>query len=164
MTADGDLLSLLVAAKAAGLGWYGMAAACVVVAIRILRLDAVQSMLPVLWRWQVLKPWAQLAIVGVGALGASWVAGLVAGNAPLAALGAAVPVALAAIGGHEMTRAAGYAQTAAELARNPGYQPSGLRSALDPLLPVDRDRLMRVGPSLVSKVRPDAHEPGNGAL
>jgi hypothetical protein len=136
-----DDAQLIADAMGAGVAWYGVAAACVTVCIRLLRRPVVQRLLPHAVRWASLPAPAQWAIVGLTAAGASWVTSLIAGHPPGAAALAALPVALAAVGGHEGTRACGYLDTRRRIKRAADYRPGSIRTTLDVVLPIDHRAL-----------------------
>lgn len=136
-------LDLLRQALDAGVGWYGIAAAAVVLLIRLYRSAPMQAIVPLVMQWRRLRPWARLTLVFAAALLSAWVAALIAGQGPLLALGMAIPVAIAAIGSHEVTKTVGYVQTQAAVAKNLGYRPGAIRTALQPVIPIDRNAMRR---------------------
>lgn len=138
-----EAIEMLSSAIEAGGTWYAVAVAVVVVIVRIYRQPAMQGLLPPESRWDALPKLARLVIVLVVALGAAWVAALLAGQSPLAALLAALPVALSAVATHKVTQAIGYAHTSAQTRKDLGYKPGSIRTALDPILPIDRERVER---------------------
>lgn len=127
----------------AGAGWYAIAAAAVVLFIRMLRSETVQLLLPLPWQWKRLRRWVRLGIVFLTALASAWVTTLLAGHPPLAALGMAIPIAVAAIAGHKTTQAIGYAHTNASINGNLAYEPGSIRTAISPILPIDRRAVKR---------------------
>lgn len=138
-----EALALFLQSREAGLGWYGVAAAGVVVLVRGFRLESVQAALPVVAQWGRLKKWVQLTIVAVTSLAASWVTALMTGMAPAAALLFALPTAIAAVGGHKVSKKVGHAMTRESLRMDIGYSPSVLRKAVTPLLPMDEKAMKR---------------------
>lgn len=138
-----DALELLSAAVQAGAGWYAVAAACVVLGIRAYRHPAIQGALPKSKRWKSLPSWGRLALVFLSSTGAAVVTSILAGHTLWAALAAAMPVAAAAIGAHESTRAVGYAHTSGKIMQDLAYEPGVLRRAAEPIFPIDRQRLSR---------------------
>jgi hypothetical protein len=138
-----EAIALYQEAARAGLEWWGLAAVFVVLSIRALRTDVAQGLLPAVFQWHRLKRWAQLLIIFAAALGSAWVTALIGGAAPKAALLAALPVGLAAIGGHKVTKAAGHAHTQSQLRKNLNYEPGSIRTSIAPLLPIDQNSLRR---------------------
>ena len=128
---------LLTKAIESGAGAWAVAPAAVVAGVRMLRAGPIQAAMPPRWRWDSLPWWAQYLVVGVSSAAASMATGVLLGVAPAVALAAAIPVALAAIGGNEVTKAAGYAGTAKRLAENPDYEPSALRKAVAGVVPIN---------------------------
>ena len=155
-----DVGVLIQQVQQAGLGWYGAAAVTVVLLVRLLRMEAVQMLIPMEWQWNRLKPWARLLIVFASAFAASWLAALLSGQAPVAALAAAVPVALTAIAGHKGTQAVGHADTQRRLLRDPEYSPTALRSVVSPVLPIDRQAIDMSKAAVEIRKRSN----GNGSL
>lgn len=134
---------LLNQAIQSGLGAWAVAPAAVVAGVRVLRAAPIQAAIPPRWRWDSLPWWAQYVVVGVSSVAASVATAVLVGVAPAVALAAAVPVALAAIGGHEVSKAAGYADTAKKLTADPGYVPGAVRKAISPVLPIDSNAIIR---------------------
>lgn len=138
-----EALNLLLRSRESGIGWYGVAAAAVVLLIRGFRSESVQSVLPVVAQWSRLKRWVQLLLVFCAALLASWVTALITGMAPAAALLFSIPTALTAIGGHKATKAAGHAMTRDSIRMDIGYKPGKIRAAVSPILPMDKKAMAR---------------------
>jgi len=123
-------------------GWLGLAAVAVTLSLRIYRRPSIQAILPRSWRWDALPEVYHWAIVAAASGAAAALTAASTGMSWGAAVVAAVPVAVAAITGHETTKALGHRHTAACI-RQHGvtYEPGVVRKALDIVIPLDAGTL-----------------------
>jgi len=126
----------------AGAPWYGAAVGATTLLIRAYRTPTIQAALPLGVRWSRLPRIVRQLTVAVAAAATSWLASLASGQPPRAALVAALPVALGAIGAHKATKAAGHAHTRRALAvEGATYEPGAVRKAVSPVLPICHKRI-----------------------
>lgn len=117
-------------------GYWGVAAAAVMLLIRIYRKEFIQNALPARFRWSNLDVGVKLALTGLAALGGTFVTAMIAGASPVTALLAALPVALGAIFGHHATELVGTAIDIVMAKVKKGkYVPGTLRRASSIVLP-----------------------------
>ena len=123
-------------------GWLGLAAVAVTLSLRIYRRPSVQAVLPPQWRWNALPRVYHWVIVAAVSGAASAFTAVSTGMSWRAAIVAAIPVAIAAITGHQTTKAIGHKHTA-ECIRKHGvtYEPGRARRALDIVIPLDSETL-----------------------
>jgi len=123
----------------AGKRWHALAVAIVVVVVRLYRRPDVQALVPASLRWnRIAFPWRLLLVFGAAA-GSSLVTGILGGQTIGAVVLTAVSVGIAAVGAHKVSKAAGHAQTSVALRKSgPLYKPGSIRTALEPVFPIDR--------------------------
>lgn len=131
-----DELGLIVALWSA-VRWWSIPVVVVMVGVRGWRHPKVQQSIRPKWRWSATPRWAQWGFIGAASLATSIATGLVSGLGWGAALWAAVPVAIAAIGGHKVTKFVGHTMHEAALTSDPEYKPSPFRKAASILVPLD---------------------------
>jgi hypothetical protein len=97
-------------------------------------------------RWLNWPAGLRKAFVFVASLGATFLTALGTGQGIIAALVAAVPVAVASIVAHKITKAIGHAHTRAALTRGLNYKPKGIRTSLDfmGVLPIDHHTINEI--------------------
>jgi len=135
-------LDVALTALRKGSPWYVGAAAATMVAIRLLRHPVIQDGLPIGMQWKGLPMLVRRLLIALASGAASWLTTYAIGQPPSQALFAALPVALTAIVAHKTTKAIGHKQTKRALADiGCGYEPSAARAAIEPLLPIDRNRI-----------------------
>src|SRR3990167_2113195 len=122
----------------AAFGPLGVAGACLMIAVRLLQLPAVQALLPARVRWSNLPSLAKVLVPVGGSLLAALLAIAGGASAPLT-----IPLALAAaglsIGGHHATKALGQVLTNAGLkAEGPSYTPSPWRDKMSIVVPLGK--------------------------
>lgn len=136
---------LLAEATGPGAAWYTVAVAVVVISIRLARRPAVQQTLPEWLRWRAFPRPLRVAIVFANAVGASWIASVIAGQSLWSALLAAIGVGCTAIAGHEVSKRIGYGDTSAKLRQyGSTYEPGSIRTALETIVPIDWKKIRRL--------------------
>jgi hypothetical protein len=118
--------------------WFLLAALIVVVVVRVARA-------PLEKYWDKWPMWVRRVFIALVSFAGAFAVALMQGLPLTTALAAGLPIFVAAIFGHKATQAAGSALTIE------GAKPSVARWALDPLLPVDREKI-----SLRTSVPPPA--------
>jgi hypothetical protein len=88
-------------------GWFALLSPVVLFGIRFYRLDQVERRLPVWARWSSWPKWGQWLALFLSAAVAAVITALVGGIGLKAAVVAAIPIALGALGGHKTTKAIG---------------------------------------------------------
>lgn len=137
------VIAVVQAVLSAGSPWAALGALLMGL-LRLLRLPLVQSILVSInprLGWESWPQWAKMALPFILALGASLISALLAGGSWAVALTGAILAGLSAVTLHVGTKAAGSAIDGASVKANPEYQPSVLRKAVSPILPVDEKRL-----------------------
>lgn len=133
-------------------GWWGAAAAAVMISIRQFRKPVVQNALPPTWRWIAWPRWVQMILIGLLSVLTTVVAALGAGTPILTALLTALPTTIAAVMGHKVTKGLGHTlQDMAEDRVSPlAYRPGSIRVKMDSLglLPLDHHRLSKIHPPI----------------
>ena len=154
---DADLdaaIALVKQVVEAGGPWYALAAAVVVVVIRVLRSSPVQSRLPGWLRWAHASLCVRLSLVLITSAAAAFVTATLNGDSWWRALIASIGVAISAVLGHEATRAVGYAHTSHALKQQgPFYEPGSIRTVLSPVFPIDRQRMYTEQAIIASAMR-----------
>lgn len=115
-------------------GWLGLAAAALMLGVRLYRLDLVQGFLPEKMRWENLGLWPQRSVVFGSAFVAGVLAAVLGGLSWTAAALAAVPVALGAMLAHKLSKVAGSSLNGV-LVKIPLYDGSGIQKAVAVVLP-----------------------------
>ena len=135
-------VDVAIEALKSGAPWYGSAVGATVLLVRALRAPVLQASLPRLLQWSKMPRIVRQLAVAMTSAACSWLAALASGAPPRAALVAALPVALGAIGAHKMTKAIGHAHTRRALAlEGPEYEPGAARRAVSPVLPIAHNRI-----------------------
>lgn len=127
----------------AAFGPLGKASVFLMLAVRFLQTDFIQSLLPEQVRWSRLKPWVKVAIPVGGSLLAACLALLGGASAPLIVPYALV-VAGGAILGHHMTKKLGTMVAESALKKNPFYEPGAVRRVASIVFPLPKidDKLL----------------------
>lgn len=115
-------------------GLLGLLAAALMLGVRVYKLDIVQGFLPERFRWANLDLWPQRAVVFGSAFLGTALAAVLGGLGWTAAALAAVPVAIAAMLGHKLTKVAGQALNGV-LVKIPLYRGSGVQKMVAIALP-----------------------------
>lgn len=115
-------------------GWLGLAAAGLMLAVRLYKADVVQSFLPAKLQWANLGLWQQRGVIGGTALAGGALAAVLGGMTWAAAMLAALPVAIGAMFAHNVTKVAGQALNGV-LVKIPLYDGSGVQKMVAVVLP-----------------------------
>lgn len=111
-------------------------ATCVLFAIRTMRTQLVQNMLPPGLQWMAWPAWLKWLVPFVLALLGTVLYDVNLGLTPWEAVANAFAAAVAATAGHSLTKAAGQAEQGVRLRRDPMYQPGLVRKAASVVLPI----------------------------
>lgn len=120
-------------------GWLGLAAAVLMLGVRLYKLDVVQQYIPAKYQWQSLGLWGQRSVVFGSSFAATALAAALGGLGWASAGLSAIPVALAAMLAHKVTRVAGSSLNGV-LIKIPLYQGSGVQKMVGVVLPTGEAR------------------------
>lgn len=114
---------------------------CVVFGVRLWRMPSIQSFIPEKVRWSTLSMPVRLGVVFAASIAASMASSMIAGKGWMTALVAAVPIAMASVMTHKITKIVGHTMQDSVQQGRQDYRPSKMRKVASIVVPLNHKKI-----------------------